>query len=152
MWAKKKSKNTILQKLLNGSITPSWVFIVQLVFVSISIIALIVALFVRNQKKANDTVVAIILIDLALLVAYSILAKEIFSYFAGDMEMVANFNGAQVGWASGVIIFLAAVEFFAVISVSSFSKQSVQGLAEDAMLIAAAFILNFIMKINSLYG
>ena len=131
-------------KLLNGSITPSWVFIVQLVFVSISIISLIVALFVRNQKKANDSVVAIILIDLALLVAYSILAKEIFSYFAGDMEMIANFNGAQVGWASGVIIFLTAVEFFAVISVSSYSKQSVQGLAEDAMLIAAAFILNFI--------
>ena len=131
-------------KLLNGSITPSWVFIVLLVFISISFIALIAALFVKNHKKANDGLVAVALIDLALLVAYTILAKEIFSYFAGDMEMVANFNGAQVGWSAGVIIFLTTIEFFAAISVSSYSKQSVQGLAEDAMLIAAAFILNFI--------
>ena len=131
-------------KLLNGSITPSWLFIVLLVFIGIAITALIVALFVRNNKKANDSVIAIVLIDLALLVAYTILTKEIFSYFASDMEMIANFNGAQVGWGAGVIIFLSAVEFFAAISVSSYSKQSIQGLAEDAMLIAAAFILNFI--------
>lgn len=131
-------------KLLNGSITPSWLFIVLLVLIGIAIIALIVALFVRNNKKANDSVIAIVLIDLALLVAYTILTKEIFSYFASDMEMIANFNGAQVGWGAGVIIFLSAVEFFAAISVSSYSKQSIQGLAEDAMLIAAAFILNFI--------
>ena len=131
-------------KLLNGSITPSWLFIALLVLVGIAITALIVALFVRNNKKANDSVIAIVLIDLALLVAYTILTKEIFSYFASDMEMIANFNGAQVGWGAGVIIFLSAVEFFAAISVSSYSKQSIQGLAEDAMLIAAAFILNFI--------
>ena len=131
-------------KLLNGSITPSWIYIVLLAFVGIAIIALIVALFVKNHKKVNDGFVAVALIDLALLVAYAILAKEIFSYFAGDMGMIANFNGAQVGWCSGVIIFLATIEFFAVISVSSYTKQSVQGLAEDAMLIAAAFILNFI--------
>ncbi len=131
-------------KLLKGAIAPSWVYIVLLVFVGISIISLIVAFLLKKNKKVNDGVIAIVLIDLALLVAYAILAKEIFSYFAGDMGMIANFNGAQVGWASGVIIFLTAVEFFAVISVSSYSKQSIQGLAEDAMLIAAAFILNFI--------
>ena len=131
-------------KLLSGSITPSWVFIVLLVFVIIPFFALIVALFLKNNKKVNDSLIAIVLIDLALLVAYAILVKEIFSYFAGEMGMIANFNGAQVGWGAGVIIFLAAVEFFAVISSSSYSKQSVQGLAEDAMLIAAAFILNFI--------
>ena len=131
-------------KLLSGSITPSWVFIVLLVFVIIPFFALIVALFLKNNKKANDSLIAIVLIDLALLVAYAILVKEIFSYFAGEMGMIANFNGAQVGWGAGVIIFLASVEFFAVISSSSYSKQSVQGLAEDAMLIAAAFILNFI--------
>ena len=131
-------------KLLSGSIAPSWIFIVLIVLVSISLIAVIVSFFVRNKKKVNDVVVAIGLIDLALLVAYAILSKEIFSYFAGDVGMIANFNGAQVGWGTGVIMFLTTVEFFAVISVSSYSKQSVQGLAEDAMLIAAAFILNFI--------
>ena len=129
-------------KMFDPSITKTWLAIVLLVLVGVIIITTLVVNFVRKNKQVHDIVVTINLITLAVLVAYTLLVKELFSYFAS--ELVENFNEAAVGWGAGLIIFFATLAFLAMISISSFSEQNVKGMSEDAILLAAAFVLNFI--------
>ena len=129
-------------KMFDASITKTWVVIVLLVLVGIVVLTTLVVNFVKSNKQVHDIIITINLITLAILVAYTLLVKELFSYFAG--ELIENFNGASVGWGAGLIIFFATLAFLAMISVSSFSEQNVRGMSEDAILLASAFVLNFI--------
>lgn len=136
------SKNII--GLFDTSITKTWLAIVLLVFIGIILITTIVVYIVKKHNKVQDIFSTINLITLAVLVAYILLMKELFNYFAGEMGMVENFNGASIAWGTGAIIFFAALSFFLMISISSFAKQSVRTMSEDAIFLALAFVLSFI--------
>lgn len=138
-------------KLFDKNITRPWLGITFVVLAAIALICLILSFVFKKNQKVKDVFDTILLITLGVSFAYCFVDKEIFSYFGGEYEvdeetygLIEGFRSADIAWGSGVILFALATQFFCAISFSSFSKQSVKTIAEDGMLIAAAFVLNFI--------
>ncbi|MCR5491263.1 MAG: energy-coupled thiamine transporter ThiT, partial [Bacilli bacterium] len=65
------------------------------------------------------------------------------SYFAADL--IDNFNGASLGWGAAVSIAMCALAALFALSSSSYSNSdNVLTIAEDGVLIAAAFVLSYV--------
>ncbi len=137
-------------KLFDGKITEPWLGVLFVCLIGIILLLLIFAYIFQNHKKVHDVLVTVGLIFIAVDVCFLFLNKEIFTSFA--YELVENFKDASIAWGTAVSIFLLAIEFMCFISLSSFSSQSVRGIAEDAILIAAAFVLNLITFFRSPTG
>ncbi|MCR5506029.1 MAG: energy-coupled thiamine transporter ThiT [Bacilli bacterium] len=143
--------NVNILKMFDSSITPTWIGGVFVGVIAIAAIALVFSFVMRKNEKVKDVFDTILLIFLGIIFVLCFMNKEVFAYFAGEYEvakdtygMIPHFNSAAIGWGSSLILFLTAFEFVCAISFSNFSNQSLKGIAEDGMLIAAAFVLNFI--------
>lgn len=132
--------------LFNPNVCKTWLPVTILVFISAIIICFVFAFAFKNNKKVHDGFTTALLIAIFALFVISFLSKSIFDYFAGEAEtpLIENFRSSSISWGLGVIIFFSTITFLCGISFSSFSKQSTKAIAEDGILIAAAFVLNFI--------
>lgn len=129
-------------KMFNPQVTERWIGIVTLSLFAIILILLVVSFLLKNKNRIHDAIITSNLIIIGLTVCFLFVDKEIFTNYAYDL--IADFKDASISWGSAVCLFLLAIEFLCLISVSSFSNQSMKGIAEDAILIAAAFVLNLV--------
>lgn len=137
----KESFSFNLINAFDASLTPSWTIIVILVLLGLG--GLIPLLTLIKNEKAKEYLAVIstfsFLFAICLLVAY----KELFVYFAQDL--ITHFYSADIGYGVALAILFSVCGAFAALLTSN--KQygdNVQGIVEDAVLIALAFVLNFV--------
>ena len=124
--------------LMKGS--QAWAYIGMLAMVVIGAISNVVGSFVEKAKK-NLTVASTLLYVLAIMMVFigREVAMNAFQY------SVADFNDLAIEWASAAFIISIALAAFVSLSSADFSGSATpQAIAEDGVLIAAAFVLNFI--------
>ena len=135
-------------ELLNPSLTKIVPVITILVLIGIGFVLVLLAglLSKKISKDVKDGLVVGSIFSMLLAVCFLFANKEIFSYFAVNGEpSIENFNEASIGWGSGACLGLLSLAIIFNISYSSYSDQnSVKAIAEDGILIASAFVLNFI--------
>ena len=133
-------------RLFDKTYASQWLAIALIVSISITLVMLVLSFIFKEKNKIADVFNTVALILLALVFAIGFLGRELFIYFCNPdgSHAIENFNDASIGWGIAVVILLSTIEFFCFITVSSFSKQNLKTIAEDGMLIAAAFVLNFI--------
>ena len=134
--------NVNIIKLFNSQITEPWIGWVVVTFIALILIVLVVSFFLKEKQKIHDAIIVVDLFLVALAVCFLFVSKEIFTNYAYDL--IENFKDTSIAWGTGACLLFFAIEFLCLISVSSFSNQSMKGIAEDAILIAAAFVLNLI--------
>ena len=125
-------------------ITRPWLAYVFIILISISLIALIFSFVFKNKKKVKDVFDTILLVNLGITFAFCFINKELFNFYAGEYGIIDSYHSASIDWGTAVILFLIGFEFLPAISLSSFSNQSVKAIAENGMLISAAFVLSFV--------
>ena len=135
-------KATNIIDLLNGKNAPSWIGIMYIIYVVIALILLVIAFFLRKNTKIKDGLLGAVLICDCLIFGFAFGNKELFAQFAS--EKIENFKETKIAWGSGLLMLLASLELFAVISCSEFKKENTKAISEDAILIASAFVLNLI--------
>jgi len=105
-------------------------------YITLGLLVAAIACAALHKINENFDVASAMLFLLALTML--VLAREFFSYNDG-------FKSVKVGWADALSMVFAAVGFAFAISASVSKKPfTVRDLAEDGVLIAAAFVLNFI--------
>lgn len=129
-----------LLKLFDTSLTSKWPAILLLVLIGCGAILYLISFFVKAKK--DQIIVSAIFMNL-LAVCFVFLSKELFSYYAG--ELVEHYNDASTGWASAASVSSLALSVVFGIANTSYSESlSAKTISEDGVLIAAAFVLNFI--------
>ena len=134
--------NLNIVKMFDTNITKQWIGWTVIILTVVLLALLLLSYFLRNHKKVQDGLITANLIIIATTVCFIFLARDVFTNYAYDL--IADFKDCAISWGSAANLLLLAIEFLCLISVSSFSNQSVKGIAEDAILIAAAFVLNLI--------
>ena len=101
--------------------------------------------FKKGSKLTNGVAVAMAFTFLAGFFMLFI-NKEIFINFAqNSAKAIENFNGASLSYGSAISMLFAMIGTFAAIGCSDYANsRSARSIAEDGILIAAAFVLNFI--------
>ena len=122
------------------TVTEPWIMIVILSSLAIgSLLPLVSYLF----PKAKKSLLVSSLLVLLLSACFIFIGKEIFLSFA--YNKIANFRNAELGWGSAASIVSIVAASVACLFATDYAKEnSVRAIAEDGLLIAAAFVLNFI--------
>ena len=128
--------------MLNSKNAPSWIGVMYIIYVALALILLLVAFFTRKNVKLKDGLLGAVLILDCLIFGFGFGNKELYANFA--QETIENFKETKIAWGSGVEMLLASLQLFAVVSCSEFKKETTKAISEDAILIAAAFVLNLI--------
>ncbi|MCQ2741777.1 MAG: energy-coupled thiamine transporter ThiT [Bacilli bacterium] len=115
------------------------------VIVLLVLLGLGAALFLLGKilKKGKDG----LLVGSAFAGLFSIIVmffeREIFNDLAP--KVIEHYNGIEMGWGSSVFFVMVGVAVICAISSTSYSQENdIRALAEDGILVAAAFALNFI--------
>ncbi len=137
----KESFNFNLINAFDASLTPSWPIISILVLIVLGGVIPLFTLLKNDKIKEYVAVIATFafLFAICLLVAY----KELFVYFGQDL--ITHFYSADIGYGVALAILFSVFGAFA--SLLTSDKQygdNVQGIVEDAVLVALAFVLNFV--------
>ena len=141
--------NLSMVDLLDGSHFVNWPMILVLVALLLGVagtLALAIMCLFKVKQKASDTVCVIALMSFAVGVVMTFLNKELFKNFAdyGNND-IPNFHDASLAWGSAVSMLSCMLAVFSLIGASGYSRsRSVKTIAEDGVLIASAFVLNFI--------
>ena len=135
-------KATNIADLLSGKFAPSWIGVMYFIYVTFALAFLISAFLFKTNKKIKDGFLGAVLICDCLIFGFAFGNKELFATFAS--EKIENFKETKIAWGSGVMMLLASLELFASVSCSEFNKENTKAISEDAILIAAAFVLNLI--------
>lgn len=130
-----------LWDMFNSSLTPSWptIFIISLLIWAG--IAPIFGLFSVDKVRENFALSSTFcfLFGVCFLAAY----KELFSYFAAGL--IPNFHSADVGYGTALSILMATTGAFLSLTTSGRKYgENVRAITEDGILIALAFVLNFV--------
>lgn len=137
----KESFNFNLINAFDASLTPSWTIITILVLLGLGGLVPLLTLIKNDKMKEYVAIIAtfLFLFAICLLVAY----KELFVYFAQDL--IAHFYSADIGYGvSLAILFSVCGAFSSLLTSDKKYGDNVQGIVEDAVLIALAFVLNFV--------
>ena len=140
----KTAFNVNIINFFDKNITRPWLGYVFTSLLALALIMLVFSFIFKGKKKVKDVFDSILLVTLGLIFAFCFFNKDIFSYFAGEGKIIENFHSAEIAWGSAVILLMVGFEFVPAISISSFSNQSVKAIAENGMLISAAFVLSFV--------
>lgn len=137
----KEEFNFNLISAFDSSLTPSWTIIATLVFLILGGVLPFFTFFKDNRVKECFAISSTFsyLFAICFLISY----KEIFSYFAADL--IENFYSVDLSYAIPVSISLTS--FGAMFSLLTSDKQygdNVRSIVEDGLLVALAFVLNFI--------
>lgn len=140
--------NLNLINLLDVSLTKIMTMVLIIVLIGAAMIFIVVAGLTKNRiaaQKSDAFVTTSIFLSL-IAICFIFMSKEIFVYFASnENSLIPNFNGASLGWGASVSIVFLALSILFDISFSSYSEQnSVKIISEDGLLIAMAFVLNFV--------
>ncbi len=135
--------------LLDSSYLVIWPMILVLVSLVLGLgtaVALYVIRMNEGSRKATDVISVISMLAFIVGIISIFLQKELFVNFANyGNNKIPHFNGASLSWASAVSMMSSAVSVFALIGASGYAEaRSVKTIAEDGVLIAAAFVLNFV--------
>ena len=130
-----------LWDMFNTSLTPSWPVICILSLFVWAGIAPIFGLFTKDKVRENFALSSTFsfLFGVCFLAAY----KELFSYFAANL--IENYHSADVGYGTALSLLLATAGAFT--SLATTGKKygdNVRAITEDGILIALAFVFNFI--------
>ena len=138
-----------MMDLVDGSRFVAWPMILVLVGLGVGLactIALSVLLLLKTKRKYTDPLSVVAIMSFTVGVVMVFLNKELFKNFieSGRVE-IANFHDASLGWASAASMLASMLAVFSLIGASGYARsRSVKTIAEDGVLIAAAFVLNFI--------
>ncbi len=142
----KESFNLSMVDLLDGSRFTAWPMALVLIALCVGFagsIALFVLRLLEVNRKASDVVSVIAILGEVVGLVLLFLNKELFAYFSSST--IKHFNGASLAYGSAVSMLSAAMSAFALIGASGYAdSRSIKSIAEDGMLIAAAFVLNFV--------
>lgn len=130
-----------LIQMLNGSVQKPWSIYVLLAFLFLGGVFPFLGLLLPGKKDSFAVVSAFFFLIAICLLAVE---REVFEYYNADS--IENYNSTKIAWGSGVSIACAALgAFSSLMGPKRFSKsESIRGISEDAVLIALAFVLNFI--------
>lgn len=128
---------TIIDLVKGGQ---AWAYFGILGMVVIGAISNVIGSFVEKAKK-NSAVASTLLYVLAIMMIF--IGREVsMNVFYSTIE---HFNDLSVEWGSAAFIVSSALAAFMSLSSADFSgSATTQAIAEDGVLIAAAFVLNFI--------
>lgn len=135
--------------LLDGGRFVIWPTLLVLVALGLGVtatIALTVLLLRKTKRKVTDPISVVAIMSFTVGVVMIFLNKELFKNFieSGRID-IPNFHDASLGWASAVSMLASMLAVFSLIGASGYARsRSVKTIAEDGVLIAAAFVLNFI--------
>ncbi|MCR5741211.1 MAG: energy-coupled thiamine transporter ThiT [Gammaproteobacteria bacterium] len=137
--------NANIIALLKGDITNNFLAIIILSLIGVSVILGILSILLKrkeNEKVSSSLALAIAIINM-LNLCLVIVNREIFDYFSSSM--IENYHGVSIGWGSALsMLFLVFGSIFAIGESNYKDSLNTRGLAEDGVLIALAFVLNFI--------
>ncbi len=141
--------NLSMTDLVDGSRFVSWPMILVLLALGLGAacsIALAISHLCKANRKVSDSLSVVTLLSFTVGIVMSFLNKELFKNFAESGRVdIPNFHDASLGWASAVSMLAAMLAVFATIGASGYARsRSVKTIAEDGVLIAAAFVLNFV--------
>lgn len=116
-----------------------WLIISVFVLVVLSIILTLLSGVI---KKHSSNILTGALFCNIIAICGVIVLKDVFGYYAANDSL---FEGVETAWgAAATIVSLTLGAFFALTSTKYGKETSVRDMAEDAVLIATAFVLNFI--------
>lgn len=137
--------NLNLVNLFQGSVMPTWPIWTFVVLVVLGILFIVLARFLKKQR---DTFSILSVFSFLLAAALLFVFRELLAYYGeGNVDgyYVENFHGASIGWAiPAVAVCLALASAFDIGGTKYSSSNAVRDIAEDGILIAAAFVFNFI--------
>lgn len=127
----------------DSSLVPTWPIICVLVLLLVGGLLPLLTLIDNDKLRENVSIIATFsfLFGICFLVAY----KELFVYFASEFELIPHFKSADIGY--GIASSLLCASCGAFTSLMSSNKRygdNVKAITEDGVLIALAFVLNFI--------
>jgi len=130
-----------LWDMFNTSFTPSWPVICILTLFVWAGIAPIFGLFTKDKVRENFALSSTFsfLFGVCFLAAY----KELFSYFATDL--IPNYHSSDIGYGTALSLLAATIgAFLSLMTSGKKYGENVQAITEDGILIALAFVFNFI--------
>lgn len=134
--------------LLNSNITKPFVMIIILVLIGVGFILILLAGLLQKKIKEQlfNGLIAGSIFSALVGICFIFSSKEIFVYFASNENpLIENFNDASLNWGAAVSIIFLALAINYDISFSSYAEQNnVKVMAENGLLIAMAFVLNFV--------
>lgn len=128
--------------LFDPNVAKSWPMITILTLIACGGIIPLFTLISKDKVRENLALCG----TFCFLFALAMLAmnKEIFVYY-GSNGLIEHFKSADVGWATAASLLCCAAGAFASLLTSGKEYgESVKGISEDGVLIAAAFVLNFV--------
>lgn len=130
-----------LWDLFNPSLTPIWLIIVILVFISLG--GLLPLMYLINKFKDTENIAIISVFSSLIAVLLLLVEKEIFSYFAESL--IENYKSAEIGYGLALAIFFTLLSSLSSLLCSPKKYgDNVASICEDGVLIAMAFVLSFI--------
>ena len=141
--------NLSMVELLDGSRYVRWPMILVLIALSLGVAAtlvLAVLSLLKIKRKISDAFAVVALMSFAVGIVMTFLNKELFKNFAESGRTdIPNFHDASLAWGSAVSMLSSMLAIFSLIGASGYARsRSVKTIAEDGVLIASAFVLNFI--------
>ena len=130
-----------LWNMFDTSLTPLWIIVVILSFIICGGLLPFIGGFLRGKVQENFVISGIFssLISICFLAA----TKDLFANFASGL--IENFNSADTGYGVALAILSMALSCFCSLAiVGKEYGENVKGMTEDGVLIALAFVLNFI--------
>ena len=130
-----------LVSLFSTSVGLPWVY--ALILISISLGGILPLFCLLKKDKINDYFVYGSVITSLIAICFLFMSKEI--YCSTVAYSIENFKSAELGWGSAVAILCSTISVFSVLAlINEKIGLNTKSIAEDALLIAAAFVLNFI--------
>lgn len=130
-----------LVSLFDASVGLPWATILIIVFIALGGILPVLGLF--NLGKIKDSLIYSSVVSFAIAACFTLILKEI--YIGTVAYSIDNFKSADLGWASSCVVLFSIVgAIFALTGIEEKIGLSTKSIAEDALLIATSFVLNFI--------
>ncbi len=125
----------------NASKVWNWTIIVLLACVALAVILVVAGRFLKGKVADGLKVGSTLSFVVAICMVF--VAKEAFN--SNMCYVIENYNGLEAAWGLPVsIAFLTLAAVVAMSTTESAKNTTTRSIAEDGMLIALAFVLNFI--------
>lgn len=119
-----------------------WFWIVFLILYAVTTHLVIAISITKHFAKVKEVLVTIQLMVLSVITCLFFISKEFFNVFAA--ELVEGYVGSSIGWGFVVICLIVGIQIVFTVGFADFSKGGLKVMVENAMLVAAAFVLSFI--------
>ncbi len=121
----------------------NWTIVIVLVLIGLGIILGGLGLLFKDKEKASDGLKIGAVFSYVLAICMVFVSKEAFNSIM--QYNIENYNGIEANWGFAVCIAMLSFASVAELSATESAKNtSTQSIAEDAILIAVAFVLNFL--------